>query len=105
MTILVNNAARDTRYDVNEVTLELWDEIQTTNLRHVFFACQGVYEGMKAAGGGSIINFSSVSFMRRTGRLPGYAATKAVVIGLSRTLSRDFGPAGIRVNSVAQAGL
>lgn len=100
ITALVNNAARDTRYSFKEVTVELWDEMQATNLRHVFFASQAVYDGMAAAGGGSIINFSSPSFFRRPPNITPYATAKAGIIGVTRTLSRDFGPAKIRVNAV-----
>ncbi len=97
---LINNAARDTRYEVKEIDVETWDEMQAVNLRHVFFASQAVFDDMAAAGGGSIINFSSPSFLRRSPRIAPYATAKAGTIGLTRTLSRDFGPAGIRVNAV-----
>ncbi len=98
--VLVNNAARDTRYDVKDIDVAAWDDMQAVNLRHVFFASQAVFEGMAGAGGGSIINFSSPSFLRRSPRIAPYATAKAGAIGLTRTLSRDFGPAGIRVNAV-----
>ncbi len=71
------------------------------NLRHQFFAAQAVFPMMKAAGGGSIINFGSVSWMIGQGGMPGYSAAKAAVMGLTRSLARDFGPHNIRVNSIA----
>ncbi|MBR9879120.1 MAG: SDR family oxidoreductase [Gammaproteobacteria bacterium] len=98
--VLVNNAARDTRVPLSELDVDTWDDLQATNLRHAVFACQAVFAGMKAAGGGSIINFSSPSFMRRSRDICAYSSAKAATIGLTRTLSRDMGDAGIRVNTV-----
>ena len=60
-TVLVNNAARDDRHTIDQVTPEFWDERIAVNLRHQYFAIQSVVPGMKKAGGGSIVNFSSVS--------------------------------------------
>jgi NAD(P)-dependent dehydrogenase (short-subunit alcohol dehydrogenase family) len=71
------------------------------NLRHQFFAAQAVHPMMKAAGGGSIVNFGSVSWMIGQGGMPGYTAAKSAVMGLTRGLARDFGPDNIRVNSIA----
>ena len=98
--VLINNAARDTRVPLSELDVETWDNLQATNLRHVVFASQAVFAGMQAAGGGSIINFSSPSFLRRSRDITGYSSAKAATIGLTRTLSRDMGDAGIRVNTV-----
>jgi NAD(P)-dependent dehydrogenase (short-subunit alcohol dehydrogenase family) len=55
---------------------------------------------MKAAGGGSIVNFGSVSWMLKQGGMPVYTTAKAAVQGLTRSLARDFGPFGIRVNTL-----
>jgi NAD(P)-dependent dehydrogenase (short-subunit alcohol dehydrogenase family) len=63
ITVLVNNAANDERHTFDTVTPEYWDDRMAVNLRHQFFAAQAVYPMMKAAGGGSIINFGSVSWM------------------------------------------
>ena len=65
--VLVNNAAEDTRHDVEEVTVEYWDGRMAVNLRHQFFAAQAVAGQMKAAAGGSIINFGSISWMMGQG--------------------------------------
>lgn len=97
---LVNNAARDTRYNIDEVTTEIWDEMQEINIRHVFFASQAVRAGMKSLGGGSIINFTSSSFIKRAANLSVYGSAKAAVIGMTRTLSRDLGEDNIRVNAI-----
>jgi NAD(P)-dependent dehydrogenase (short-subunit alcohol dehydrogenase family) len=99
-TVLVNNAARDDRHAIDEVTPEYWDERMATNLRHQFFAAQAVKNGMIEAGGGSIINMSSNSFLVATGGMPAYTAAKSAVIGLTRGLARDWGPHHIRVNTV-----
>lgn len=100
ITRLVNNAACDDRHAVSEVTPEYWDDSIAVNLRHQFFAAQAVYPGMARAGGGSIVNFSSTSWMMGLGGMPVYVAAKAAVVGLTRALARDFGPAGIRVNTI-----
>ena len=97
---LVSNAANDDRHHFSKVTVEYWDERMAVNLRHQFFAAQAVYPQMKAAGGGSIINFGSVSWMNNEGGYPAYTTAKAAINGLSRTLARDFGPDRIRVNTV-----
>ena len=100
ITVLVNNAAHDQRHKFEDVTVEYWDERLATNLRHQFFAIQAVAPMMRAAGGGSIINFGSVSWHAAQGGMPAYTTSKAGVEGLSRGMARDLGPDGIRVNTV-----
>jgi D-xylose 1-dehydrogenase len=99
-TVLVNNAARDDRHTIAEVTPEYWDERMATNLRHQFFSAQALIPSMVEAGGGSIINMSSVSYLLAQGGMPVYLTAKSAVIGLTRALARDLGPHRIRVNSV-----
>jgi NAD(P)-dependent dehydrogenase (short-subunit alcohol dehydrogenase family) len=99
-SVLVNNAARDDRHTIDEVTPEYWDERMATNLRHQFFCVQAVKDDMIAAGGGSIINMSSNSFLLATGGMPAYTAAKSGVIGLTRGLARDLGAHRIRANVV-----
>ena len=101
ITVLVNNAARDDRHAFDTVTPEYWDERMAVNLKHQFFAAKAVYQGMKDAGGGSIINFGSTSWMVGQGGMPAYTTAKSAVAGLTRSLARDFGPANIRVNCIA----
>ncbi len=101
ITILVNNAARDDRHVTEEVTPEYWDERMAVNLKHQFFAAQAVLADMKAAGGGSIVNFGSASWMMGRGGMVAYTAAKSAVLGLTRSLARDFGEYNIRVNAVA----
>lgn len=100
ITALVNNAANDTRHHFTEVTPEYWDERLNINLRPQFFAAQAVYEQMKQAGGGSIINFGSMSWHEGQGNMPGYTASKSAVLGLTRGLARDMGADNIRVNTL-----
>ena len=100
ISVLVNNAAHDDRHRLEEVTVEYWDERVAVNLRHQFFAIQAVVEQMKRLGGGSIINFGSISWMTRSGGMPAYTASKAAIGGLTRGLARDLGPFNIRVNTV-----
>lgn len=97
---LVNNAGNDDRHDVQSVTVAYWDERMATNLRHQFFAAQAVHPMMKQAGGGSIINFGSISWMAGEGGYPAYTTAKAAIGGLTKTLARDLGPDRIRVNTV-----
>ena len=99
--VLVNNAARDDRHPIENVTVEYWDERVAVNLRHQFFASQAVVEQMKRLGGGSIINFGSISWMTGTGGMPAYTTSKAAVHGLTRGLARDLGPFNIRANTVS----
>ncbi|NDH62322.1 MAG: SDR family oxidoreductase [Alphaproteobacteria bacterium] len=100
VTVLINNAARDDRHVLADVTPAFWDERIAVNLRHQYFAIQAVASGMKNAGGGSIVNFSSVSYHTMTPQLSVYQAAKAAVIGMTRGLARDLGPDGIRLNAI-----
>lgn len=98
--VLVNNAANDERHKWEETTPEYWDRMMEVNLRHHFFAIQAVAPGMTARGQGSIINMSSISWMVPSTKLPTYITAKAGIVGLTRTMSRELGPSGIRVNCV-----
>jgi len=100
-TVLVNNAAHDERHATEEVTPEYFDGQIAVNLRHAFFAAQAVLPDMKSANGGSIVNFSSISWMTATGGMAVYTASKSAMLGLTRSLARDFGRFNVRVNAVA----
>ncbi len=97
---LLNNAANDRRHTIEETTPESWTAGIDVNLRHQFFAARNVAEDMKQAGGGSIVNFGSISWMLKQGGMPVYTTAKAAVQGLTRSLARDLGPFGIRVNTL-----
>ena len=101
ITVLVNNAANDQRHETLATDQALWDWSMAVNLRSYFFACQAVIPGMRAAGGGSIINFSSISFMMADQGYAAYITANAGIVGLTRTLAREFGPDRIRVNAIA----
>ena len=103
--VLVNNAANDDRHQFSEVTPEYWDDRMAVNLRHQFFAAQAVAPGMVAAGRGSIINMGSISWMVALPGLPVYLTAKAAIMGMTRALARELGPAGVRVNCVAPGAI
>lgn len=99
--VLVNNAANDERHATETVTEAIWNERIAVNLKHQFFCAQAVLPDMKAARRGAIINLGSISWMTGVGGMVGYTASKSAVLGLTRSLARDFGVHGIRVNAVA----
>ncbi|MRW90499.1 SDR family oxidoreductase [Duganella sp. FT80W] len=98
--ILINNAANDNRHQVQEVTAKYWDDSLAVNLRHQFFCAKAVAPGMKAAGGGVILNFGSISWHLALPDLTLYMTAKAAIEGLTRGLARDLGKDGIRVNCI-----
>jgi NAD(P)-dependent dehydrogenase (short-subunit alcohol dehydrogenase family) len=100
ISVLVNNAANDARHSLEAYTVEDWDRGMAVNLRPHFFTAQAVASGMRAAGGGSIINYSSISYMMGNAGYPGYATSKAAITGLTRSLARELGPDNIRVNAL-----
>lgn len=99
--ILINNAAHDERHATLEVTEDYWDGRMAVNLKHQFFASQAVLPDMIASKQGSIVNLGSCSWIIGQGGMPAYTASKSAVLGLTRSLARDFGEHGVRVNAVA----
>ena len=85
---------------IEDVTVDYWDDRMAVNLRHQFFAAQAVRPQMRDAGGGSIVNFGSITWMVGDGDCPAYVTAKAAVNGLTRGLARELGPERIRVNCV-----
>jgi NAD(P)-dependent dehydrogenase (short-subunit alcohol dehydrogenase family) len=100
IVVLINNAANDQRHSIADTTPDSWDAGIAVNLKHQFFAAQAVVADMQQAGGGSIVNFGSVSWMLKMGGMPVYTTAKAAVAGLTRSLARDLGPSNIRVNTL-----
>jgi len=98
--ILVNNAANDDRHHVADVTEAYWDERLGVNLKHLFFCAQAVTPGMRARGGGAIINLGSVSWHLAQANMVLYETAKAGIEGLTRGLARDLGGDGIRVTCI-----
>ena len=105
LDVLVNNAARDDRHAWDSVEPEQWRRTLALNLDHQFFATQAVVPGMQARGGGAEILFGSRSWMRGLPNMVGYTTAKAAINGLTRTLAREFGPQGIRVNCVVPGAI
>ena len=98
--ILINNAARDTRHTLQGMDVTGWDESLNTNLRPHFFTAQKVSPGMRALGGGSIINVGSNSAMLGHAGYPAYVTAKAGIVGLTKALARELGADNIRVNAL-----
>ncbi len=100
LSVLVNNAANDQRHDFATTTTEFWDWMIEVNLKAYFFACQEAARQMKE-NGGSIVNFSSVSYMMGNAGYPIYTTSNAGITGMTRSLARELGPNNIRVNALA----
>jgi NAD(P)-dependent dehydrogenase (short-subunit alcohol dehydrogenase family) len=100
LAVLVNNAAKDTRRPTGEFTEADWSDAVDVNLRHQFFAAQAAVKWMAGQRRGSIINFGSVAPEMMVENLAVYSACKAGVRGLTRSLARDFGGKGVRVNTI-----
>ncbi|KAI5921464.1 NAD(P)-binding protein [Camillea tinctor] len=102
--VLVNNAAAagaEARCGSLDVTPEGFGSCVDVNLRHQFFLTQAVVAGMKRQGrAGSIINMGSITWSIPAVGVPVYTLCKAATMGMTRTHSKEFGPDGIRVNSV-----
>jgi D-xylose 1-dehydrogenase len=99
--VLINNAANDARQDADEVSEEDWDHAIAVNLKHQFFAAQIARRSMRELGGGAIVNFSSTAWMIGIARMSVYSAAKAAIVGLTKSLAREFGADNIRVNAIA----
>jgi len=98
--VLVNNAASDNRHSPEEITPKYWKNRLDLNLGQQFFCAQAVYESMKQQGKGSIINLGSVCYHMNIANLTAYATSKAAIVGLTRSLAREWGKENIRVNTL-----
>lgn len=105
VAVLVNNAARDDRHAMVDIEAETWRRTLSLNLDHQFFASQAVSKRMTESGRGAIIMFGSVSWMRGIPGMVGYTAAKAAINGMTKTLARELGPAGIRVNCIVPGAI
>jgi NAD(P)-dependent dehydrogenase (short-subunit alcohol dehydrogenase family) len=103
--VLVNNAGKDDRQILAEIEPEDWRRHLAFNLDHQFFASQAVAPGMARRGGGSVIMLGSVSWMRGRPGMAGYTTSKAAINGLTRTLARELGPTGVRVNCIVPGAI
>lgn len=100
ISVLINNAARDTRHTVSTYDVEQWDDALNTNLRPHYFTAQFAVEGMKEQGYGSIINVGSNSANLGLAGYPAYVASKAGIVGLTKALARELGADNIRANAL-----
>ncbi len=100
ISILVNNAALSPFCKFADLTEELWDSLMAVNLKGPFLCCQAVVPDMVAAGWGRIINISSSSAQTGSARQTHYAASKAGVIGFTKSLAQEYATYGITVNNV-----
>ncbi|SBS29781.1 3-oxoacyl-[acyl-carrier-protein] reductase FabG [Marinomonas spartinae] len=98
--LLVNNAANDQRHSLQDFSSEQFDQCMSVNLKPHFFTAQVVAPAMAEAGGGSIINMSSNSWMLGLSGYLGYVTAKAGISGLTKGLARELGGQKIRVNTV-----
>jgi NAD(P)-dependent dehydrogenase (short-subunit alcohol dehydrogenase family) len=98
--VLVNNAANDTRHPVEDVSAELWDRTIAVNLKHQFLMTQALLASMRAAGGGSIVNMGSISWVIGGKDMTVYNTAKAGIVGMTRSFARELGAENIRVNCV-----
>ena len=99
--VLVNNAANDKRHTIEDVTEEFWQRMQDINLKCYYFSAQAVLPAMRAKGDGVIINFTSISYMMGNAGYTLYTTANAGLTGMTRSLAREFGPDGVRVNAIA----
>lgn len=97
---LVNNAGNDDRHTLDEVTPQYFDDRIAVNLKHQLFAAQAVRPQMRDAGGGSIINFNSITWTVADGDCVCYVTAKSAITGMTRALATELGPERIRVNSI-----
>lgn len=102
---LINNAGKDDRQVVGEVEPESWRRMLALNLDHQFFASQAAAPAMMARGQGSIIMLGSISWMRGRPGMVSYTTSKAAINGLTRTLAREYGPGGVRVNCIVPGAI
>jgi NAD(P)-dependent dehydrogenase (short-subunit alcohol dehydrogenase family) len=102
--VLVNNAAiygTLERRPFLEIAVEEWDRVMAVNLRGLFLCARAVFPAMKAQGKGTIINISSGGFFKGIPHYIHYTTSKGGVVGFTRSLAREVGEFGIRVNAVA----
>jgi NAD(P)-dependent dehydrogenase (short-subunit alcohol dehydrogenase family) len=105
LTVVVNNAAVFSFGNIEECSEEEWDRVLDSNLKSVFLVSRFAIPLLRAAGGGSVVNVSSVHAEQTMDRVAAYAASKAAVLGLSRQMALDYASDNIRVNALVVGGV
>jgi NAD(P)-dependent dehydrogenase (short-subunit alcohol dehydrogenase family) len=100
LDVLVNNAAVQVAKPLVETTVEEWDAVMASNLRSVFLFVKLAHPLLKAAGGGAIVNVSSVHAVQTSANIAAYAASKGGLLALTRAMAIEFAPDDIRVNAI-----
>jgi glucose 1-dehydrogenase len=100
LNALVNNAAVQVAKPLVETTVEEWDAVMASNLRSAFLFVKLAHPLMKAAGGGAIVNVSSVHAIQTSANIAAYAASKGGLLALTRAMAIEFAPDNIRVNAI-----
>jgi 2-hydroxycyclohexanecarboxyl-CoA dehydrogenase len=100
IAILVNNAALSPFRKFEEISEEIWDDLMAINLKGPFLCCRAIIPDMVEAGWGRVINISSSSAQTGSAMQTHYAASKAGVIGFTKSLAQEFATSGITVNNI-----
>jgi len=101
LDVLVNNVANDSRAAAVDTTPEAWRKGLAVNLDPVFLAATAAYPLMKAAGGGVILNISSINALLGPPDLATYVAAKGAINAMTKSLAREWGPDNVRVNAIS----
>ena len=104
VSVLVNNAGIYTSLEktpFEDISIEEWKQVFNVNVEGVWYCCRAAARYMKPAGVGNIVNIASAAASKGTAGLLHYVASKAAVVAMTRTLARELGPFGVRVNTVS----
>ena len=105
LDIVVNNAAEFLFAALDETTEEEWDRVIATNLKSVYLVSREAIPHLRSAGGGAIVNVSSVHAVATMERVAAYAASKGAILALSRQMALDYTRDRIRVNALIVGGV
>ena len=100
LNALVNNAAVQVAKPLLETTVEEWDAVMASNLRSAFLGVKLAHPLLKAAGGGAVVNVSSVHAVQTSANIAAYAASKGGLLALTRAMAIEFAGDNIRVNAI-----
>ncbi len=103
--ILYNNAGAGIRKKLHEHTDEEWNFVLNTNLNAMFRGARAVLPHFIKKGSGNIVSTASTFGLLASAEYPGYCATKAAIVNLTREMALDYGPLGIRVNCVCPGAI